>query len=439
MTNCEKLDEGNQVGFLSGDDALTTALRGDVRAKVELILREEIDAAFGAGAYERVRSRIGYRHAEKTREISTGYGKEIVTVPRGRYFEKQGQTQEYHSTILPRYARRAKSVDAALIGMYLGGINTRRVKAVLRPLLRGTPLSKSAVSRLVQRLKEAFEAWRARPLDGWRFVVMYMDAIYLKARFGGKVSSVPVLAVIGVTAKGEKVLVSLEAKGAESQEAWQQLTQGLVQRGLKAAPKLVIIDGNAGLRAAVSLTWPKADIQRCVVHKLRNLLSHAPQHAHEAIREDFHAIVYASSLVEAKAAYERMLKLWRKQGEAVARSLDEAGEELLTFFKYPESQWKTFRTTNVIERLNLEFRRRIKTQSSFPTPEAALLLLFGLVVSGQVKMRKIDGWKELPDVEAFLPAPFIQKQEIVGKDNPELDLPPILRQMVKTQNPLNGE
>ncbi len=420
MKNCVKFHVENQEGFLSGEDALTEGLRRDVRAKVELMLREEIDAVLGAGAYERTATRIGYRQGTKEREISTGLGKETVSVQRGRYFEKRGDSQEYHSTILPRYARRAKSVNAALIGMYLGGVNTRRVKAVLRPLLRGTPLSKSAVSRLVQRLKGAFEAWRVRPLDGWRFVVMYMDAIYLKARFAGKVSSVPVLAVIGVTAKGEKVLVSLEAKGAESQEAWQQVTQNLVQRGLKVAPKLVIIDGNAGLRAAVSLTWPEADVQRCVVHKLRNLLSHAPEHAHEAIREDFHAIVYASGLVEAKAAYERMLKVWRKQGEAVARSLEEAGEELLTFFKYPQSQWRTLRTTNVIERLNLEFRRRIKTQSSFPSPEAALLLLFGLVASGQVKMRKIDGWEELPDVEMFLTTPLTEKQEPLEEQNRDL-------------------
>jgi putative transposase len=420
MKNCVKFHVGNQEGFLSGDDALTEALRRDVRAKVELILSEEIDAALGAGSYERTASRIGYRQGVHPREISTPLGKEMVGAPRGRYFEKHGENHEYHSTMLPRYARRAKSVNAALIGMYLGGVNTRRVKAVLRPLLRGTPLSKSAVSRLVQRLKEAFETWRQRPLDGRRFVVMYMDAIYLKARFAGKVSSVPVLAVVGVTAKGEKVLVSLEAKGAESQEAWRSLMEGLVERGLKVSPKLVIIDGNAGLRAAVAMTWPKADVQRCTVHKLRNLLSHAPEHTHEAIREGFHRIVYATSLGEAKAAYEQMLKLWRKQGEAVARSLEEAGEELLTFFKYPESQWKALRTTNAIERLNLEFRRRIKTQSSFPTAEAALLLLFGLVVSGQVKMRRIDGWKELPNVETFLPASLVEKQEIVKEENREL-------------------
>lgn len=420
MRNCPSLGEGNQGGFLSGEDALTEALRRDVRAKVELILSEEINAALGAGAYERTATRSGYRQGVHSREISTALGKEVVNVPRGRYFEKRGDNHEYHSTILPRYGRRAKSVNAALIGIYLGGVNTRRVKAVLRPLLRGTPLSKSAVSRLVQRLKEAFETWRTRPLEGHRFVVMYMDAIYLKARFAGKVSSVPVLAVIGVSAKGEKTLVALEAKGAESQEAWRSLTQDLVRRGLKHAPKLVVIDGNAGLRAAVAITWPTAQVQRCTVHKLRNLLSHAPEHAHEAIREDFHAIVYASNVTEAKTAYTRMLNTWRKQGEAVARSLEEAGEELLTFFGYAEIQWKALRTTNTIERLNLEFRRRIKTQSSFPNPEAALLLLFGLIASGQVKMRKIDGWQELSDTEVSLPASSIENREIVKEEHREL-------------------
>lgn len=419
MDKCTGCKEQNQLGPWQGVDPLTEALRRDLRERIELIMTEEVDAAFGAGAYERVQTRQGYRHGAKEREISTAEGKAVVSVQRGRWFEKHGDNNEYHSHMLPRYAKRAKAVNAALIGMYLGGVNTRRVKAVLRPLLRGTPLSKSAVSRLIQRLKEAFAQWKERRLEGWRFVVVYLDAIYIKARFAGKVSSIPALAVIGVTAKGEKVLVSLEAKGSESQEAWQGLIDDMVRRGMRA-PKLAIIDGNAGLRAAIGLKWPTVEVQRCAVHKLRNLLSHAPKHAHEAVREDFHAIVYAKSEAEGRQAYERMLKTWRKQGEAVARSLEEAGEELLTFFRYPESQWKSLRTTNAIERLNQEFRRRVKTQGSFPNPESALLVLFGLVASGQVKMRKIDGWRELPEVEAFLPAPLIETRKGLEIESREL-------------------
>lgn len=339
MQHCRSCAEQQQQGLWQGDNPLTEALRRDVREKVERILSEEIDAALGAGAYERTATRVGYRNGPKEREINTPLGKKIIAVPRGQYFEKRDGVKEWHSHILPRYAKRAKAVDAALIAMYLGGVNTRRINAVMRPLLRGTPLSKSAISRLIQRLKEAFRQWRERSFADQRSVVVYMDAMYLKARFAGKVSSVPALAVIGVTAHGEKVLLSLEAKGAESQEAWQGVIEDLVRRGIKRAPKLAVIDGNPGLRATVGLVWPKTDVQRCAVHKLRNLLSHAPKHAHDAIREDFHAVVYAKSEAEARQAYARMLNAWRKQGEAVARSLEEAGEELLTFFRYPESQW----------------------------------------------------------------------------------------------------
>lgn len=394
MKDCKKCKEEEKSGILAGKDALEEAIQRDVREKIERVLQEEVDAYLGAGSYERVAGRMGYRHGTKERDISTTAGRYKLTVPRARLFDGKGEEEEWHSHILPRYAKRAKSIDRALIRMYLGGVNTRRVKAVLRPLLRGTPLSKSAISRLVSRLTSVFKEWQKRPLAEWKFQYVYLDAIYVKSRFNGRVSSVPILAVIGVSAKGEKVLISLSAKGSESQEAWQGVTEDLVSRGLKN-PQLVIIDGGQGLRLAVQHTWRDADVQRCAVHKLRNLLSHAPKHAHDEIRDDFHAIVYAEDFDKAETAYDSMVKKWRKQGSSVAESLEEAGKELLTFFRYPESQWKALRTTNAIERLNLEFRRRVKTQASFPTQESALILMFGMVASGIVVMRRIDGVEDM--------------------------------------------
>ncbi len=164
------------------------------------------------------------------------------------------------------------------------------------------------------------------------------------------------------------------------------------------APLLCIIDGNAGLRGAIGLVWPKAAVQRCVVHKLRNIERKAPQHAREEIAEDFHRIVYAPSGAKAKEAYEAFTKKWTKTCPGVVRSLEEGGDELLTYFRFPKSQWKTIRTTNVIERLNGEFRRRVKTQASLPSEDAALVLLFSLVASGQIKLRKLDGFKEIAKV-----------------------------------------
>lgn len=136
-------------------------------------------------------------------------------------------------------------------------------------------------------------------------------------------------------------------------------------------------------------------MQRCAVHKLRNMQRKAPKHAQEEIADDFHQIVYAQDGQAAGAAREAFRKKWEKGCPGVVRSLDEGGDELLTFYRFPKQQWKTIRTTNVIERLNGEFRRRVKTQGSLPTEDSALILLYSLVASGQIKLRKLDGFKKI--------------------------------------------
>jgi len=139
-------------------------------------------------------------------------------------------------------------------------------------------------------------------------------------------------------------------------------------------------------------------VQRCCVHKLRNLERKAPKHARAEIREDFHRIVYAASDAAARTAAGTFERKWEKPCPGVVRSLREGGEELFTFFSFPKAQWKTLRTTNVIERLNEEFRRRVKTQGALPTEDAAVVLLFSLVASGQIKLRKVDGWRKIAAV-----------------------------------------
>jgi putative transposase len=376
-------------------DPLSEALRNRVREAITEIFTEELDAVVGAGPYERSESRQGYRHGSEERQITTALGKTTFSMPRGKIFGGDGETKEWQSTMLPRYARRAREVDAAIIGMYMGGVNTRKVKQAIRPLLRNSPLSKSTISRLIVRLKEYFEAWRTRSLAGEDIHYVFLDGTYVRVRCAGRIGSLPVLAAIGVRANGEKILLSLEVRGGEGETAWKGFLENMTGRGLRA-PKLVIIDGSQGLAKALDVIWPKADRQRCAVHKLRNLLSHAPERLYEEIRTDFHAIVYAEDGIAGKAAYDRMLKKWRKQLEGVARSLEEGGLELLTFYQYPKSQWKALRTTNAIERINQEFRRRIKTQCSFPSESSVLVVLFGLVATGMIRMRRIDGWQDMP-------------------------------------------
>jgi transposase-like protein len=226
---------------------------------------------------------------------------------------------------------------------------------------------------------------------------LYLDAIALRVRTAGKVVSVPVLGVVAILTDGQKQLVALELCGSESFEAWKGCLDDLVARGL-STPVVCVIDGHAGLRKAVELVWPKASVQRCAVHKLRNLERKAPKHTLAELRADFHRIVYAESLAAAQGAVTAFERKWRHRCPGLVRSFHEGGQELLTFFRFPQSQWKTLRTTNVIERLHEEFRRRVKTQGSLPTEDAALVLLFGLVASGQIRLRRLDGWRHISTV-----------------------------------------
>jgi putative transposase len=195
----------------------------------------------------------------------------------------------------------------------------------------------------------------------------------------------------------EEQLLALDLCSVESFAAWKGCLDDLAARGLRA-PVLCIIDGNAGLRRAVGEVWPRATVQRCCVHKLRNLERKAPKHALAAIRDDFHRIVHATSADEARSAYAGFERTWANRCPGVVTSLREGGDELLTFLRFPKAQWKTLRTTNTIERLHEEFRRRVKTQGSLPTEDAAVVLLFSLIASGQIKLRRIDGWRKIGHV-----------------------------------------
>jgi transposase-like protein len=268
----------------------------------------------------------------------------------------------------------------------------------LAPLLKAAPLSKSAVSRIVGTLKTELENWRTRSLAGLDVLGLYLDALALRVRSAGKVVSVPVLGVVAVLTDGQKQVLALElCPGGETFEAWKHCLDHLVAREL-APPVWCVIDGHPGLRKAVGLVWPPTLVQRCCVHKLRNLERKAPKHAVAEIRADFHRIVYAESAATARGAYTAFECKWTSRCPGVVRSLQEGGDELLTFFQFPRRQWKTLRTTNVIERLNEEFRRRVKTQGSLPTEDATLVLLFGLVVSGQIRLRRFDGWRQIPAI-----------------------------------------
>jgi len=378
----------------SGDDPLMAAIRPAIRAAIEEAVEAELTAVIGAARYERLRPRLGYRNGSQAREVGTPMGAVTVTVPRARV-STRGPSEEWHSTLLPRYQRRLRRLDETILGVYLSGTNQRKIAAALRPLLTGVALSKSAISRLAGQLQLAREQWMQRRLEDEHCVYLYLDGFVVPVRRDGRVTKASLLMVVGVRESGERILVAVRVATGESAAGWRSVLDDLIDRGL-AAPHLCLIDGSGGLRAALTQRWPDTAIQRCAVHKLRNLHAHAPHHSYAAVKADFHTLVYASSRAEAERAYARMHRRWTQRCPAVAESHAEAGHYLLTFYAFPSEQWKALRSTNLIERIHGELRRRIKTQATWSTEHGMLNLLHGLFAAGIVRLRRLDGFKTIP-------------------------------------------
>lgn len=378
-----------------GPDAIERVMRERIREVIERLVEEELEAALGAGKSTRVgEQRTGYRHGTRPRTLSTSLGPTTFMLPRARLHAAAGDPREWRSAVIPRYRRRTERIDEALLGVYLSGTNTRRIRGALAPLLRGTPMAKDAISRLVGRLREDFAAWSQRDLAAEHIRYLFLDGWYPRVRIGKKRVRVPVLVTLGTCADGRRVLLDLRLAGEESATAWEEVLQSLVRRNV-GRPVLAVIDGNPGLEAALRTTWPPIDLQRCTNHKLWNLLAKAPAHLREELGEDYRRMIYAPSQAEVEQARTAFRRKWKLRCAGVLSSFEEAGDQLFTFLRYPPSQWKALRTTNALERINEEFRRRTKTQASLPSEEAVLLLLFGLLRSGQIILRRLVGWQDM--------------------------------------------
>jgi len=243
------------------------------------------------------------------------------------------------------------------------------------------------------------EPWNARSLTDEPIIRLILDGTVVRVRLDRKATSISLLVALGVRADGQKVLLAIKNMGGESAAAWRALLDDLVKRGLKT-PELVIVDGAPGLEKALAALWSDVQVQRCTVHKHRNLLAHAPERLHEEISNDYKDMIYAATKQEVEAKRKTFIRKWRLKCRAVADSLQEAGDKLFTFTRFPQSQWKSIRTTNAIERLHEEFKRRIKTQTVLPCAETAAMLFWALMASGQITMRKVDGWQSLAEKPA---------------------------------------
>ena len=382
-------------------DPIEAEVRARSRQFIEELIRSELDAVLARPRYERSQMAgnegkagvAGHRHGRRTRSLTGTFGSIEIAVPRARLTTSEGRTTEWKSQALRAYQRRTLAADALIASTYLAGTNTRRVRRALAALFDGT-VGKDTVSRTWRKVKSDWDAWNTRSLAEEPVVRLILDGTVVRVRLDRKATSISLLVVLGVRTDGQKVLLAIKSMGGESAEAWRTVLDDLIERGLRR-PEFLIVDGAPGLDKAIASVWDGVPVQRCTVHKHRNLFAHAPERLHEEITADYNDMIYADTPEEIAIRRKAFICKWRLKHRAVADSLEEAGDRLFTFTRLPPSQWRSVRTTNAIERLHEEFKRRIKTQTVLPSADTAAMLFWALLASGQINMRKVDGWQTL--------------------------------------------
>ncbi len=341
---------------------------------VQLVLQEVLEAemedTLGAGKGERVEGRKGYRSGYYTRGLITRVGKLELRVPQDR----QGR---FSTEIFERYQRSEKAFVNTLAEMYIQGVSTRKVKAVTEELC-GHAFSASTVSTMNVRLDHELAQFSARRLEA-EYPYLILDARYEKVRLGGVIRSQAVLVAIGINWDGRREVLGVELANRESLNSWKEFLDGLRQRGLRGT-ELVITDDHQGLKKAVAEVFPEAAWQRCYVHFLRNAIDHLPRKADDDCLMELRWLYDRRSLEEARRDLGVWLKKWQGRYPKLCNWVEENIEETFTFYRWPLAHHKHLKSTNMLERVNEELKRRSHVIRIFPNPESCLRLMRALTV-----------------------------------------------------------
>ncbi|MCA1740793.1 MAG: IS256 family transposase, partial [Actinobacteria bacterium] len=341
-------------------------VREGVKAVLEEVLQEEMTEHLEAGHRELTPTRRGERNGRYTRNLVTPAGKiERLEVPRDR----EG---EFVTEVFERYKRMTGDVEEAVLEMYLSGISVRKIAGVTEALSR-VKVGKDAVSRIARRLEEEQREWRERSLKEKAYPYLYLDATYLKVRWGTRVTSMALLACVGVDDEGFREVLAVEVAGTEKGAAYASLLRGLIDRGLSGV-RLVVSDGHEGIKAAVFGELPGAEWQRCVVHFERNVLSHVPASSMGEVAQDLKAIFKVRREKTARALAEEFVELYGKRFPKAVSVFEAGMSDALTYLGYPGSHHARIRTTNMLERLFKEVKRRTKVVGVFPNETSASTL-----------------------------------------------------------------
>ncbi len=347
--------------------------RRALKKLLESSLDVEVQDLIGSRHWEHNPYRRGYRNGYYSRGLLIGFGYlEDLRVPRVREGGNKFET-------LKRYQQRTREVDELVKEMFLNGVGTRKVKEVLEPLLGGMGVSSTTVSKITKELDREVMKYHNRVLHD-RYKYLILDGIYLKAKSPVRKKRRCVLVCYGITIDGKLELVDFYlTKRGESQEAWEYFLNRLYHRGLEGKElKLVCIDGNKGLYNALRFIYPEVNIQRCWVHKLKNVANRCPRMVEEEVIGEARKIYKACDKRGALQAYREWERRWRDKVPEAVQCLEDDLEELLNFYDEPEEWRKKLRTTNIIERVFREVRRRTRPMGCFQNRESVERIIFAI-------------------------------------------------------------
>jgi transposase-like protein len=335
---------------------------------LEQMLEAELSEHLGYEPYEaKGRNSGNNRNGKYTKKVRSSEGETTIQVPRDR-------NGDFEPQLVKRYAANTNELEDKIIGMYAKGMTVRDIQGTLQELY-GIDVSPTTLSAITDKVWELVESWQSRPLASL-YVIIYLDAIHIKMRREGKVENTAVYVVLGVDLEGHRdVLGHWVGAGGESANFWLSVITDLQSRGVKDI-LIACMDGLTGFKEAVLAVFPKTEIQRCIIHQIRNSLKYISWKDKKAFMVDLKAVYQAPTREAAEGNLRKLKEIWNGQYAVAIRSWDNNWEDLATFFDYPAAIRRMIYTTNTVEGYNRQLRKVTKSRSSFPTGEAVRKLLF---------------------------------------------------------------
>ena len=359
-------------------DLLQEKMRLSIRYTLIEVLEEEIEAFINAAPYQRTAQRQDYRNGHYERDLGTSMGViENLPVPRTR--------EGFRTQVFERYQRRQAELDEAICEMFVKGVSTAQAGEVLEALTGDHP-SPSTISRVFHSLDGEFEEWKKRSLQA-HYLYVFADGTYFSVIYGEEGCKMPILAVVGIDEQGKREVLAFSVGERENQDAWEQLLDNLKERGL-ATIDLWITDGGKAMLNAIEAKFPTAQRQRCIKHKMENVLGYIPEKQHDQVRPELKAIFYQDDREKANQAMAAFCLKYEKIYPTAIECLRRDGDACLTFYAFPKQHWKFIRTSNIIERLFGEVKKRTHKMSAAFRNENSCMLMFYAVIRS-LKLRKI--------------------------------------------------